>query len=110
MVKDGFHAVPRDLTAMFKDLEKAGVGELKGGMFKWHVSIREVASTHNVDPVDIKEANKVGVIGKPITPPKEMHIVMAFGKGREVSISFSKGLSADECKDVYELLLKSNNL
>lgn len=88
MTKEGFHPVPQDLLAMFKELEKAGVGQLRGTQFKWHAPIKEIgnALTLKTEPVERriaatveKAADGKALLGKilasvTLSPKEIMHL------------------------------------
>lgn len=101
MTKEGFHPVPQDLLAMFRELERAGVGQLHGDMFRWHVSIRKVGEA----VVAPKEAPSVPEI-KP-RPPTNRSLVVYFDNGKEITADFTENLTRSEVENFCARLLKS---
>ncbi len=102
MAKEGYHPIPQDMLRMFKELEHAGLGSLRGDSFKWFTGIRDLA-------------NKVGVISKPTNPDKpklaavvsaEMSVSIALAPGKDVSFKIHGVLTSEDCRFIYETLLK----
>lgn len=94
MSKDGFQPVPQDLLSMFRELERAGVGELKNDMFKWSVSIKEVGRALNPAKNEVRPL-----------PTAHKSLVIFFDKNKEATISFTPNLSVEEVKFLAEKIL-----
>ena len=98
MSKEGYHPVPQDLLSMFRELERAGVGVLRGDKFKWNVSVKKLGSA-------VTETPNAEVMRSAI-PTAQKSLVMCFDKHKEVSISFTPNLSKEEIGFLCEKLLK----
>lgn len=105
MAKEGFLPVPQDLAKMFKELHTAGVGELRGGMFKWHVSIKEVGKVGMGAKKTVtvpKKAPKPTALGE----AGRSTVHMLFASGKEISISYTEKLTKEELDFLHKTLLK----
>lgn len=98
MAKEGFTPVPQDLLSMFRELEKVGVGQLKGDLFKWSVSIKEVGETISAPREHMAEIPKI--------PKSIKTFAVYYDNGRHASISFTPNLTKEEIKFLAEQLLK----
>lgn len=103
MAKEGFHPIPRDLVTMFKELEQAGIGELKAGAFKWYIPIRQIAGRVPPKPKQLKARNPLAY--PQITTRVEKKLSMCLGNGKDVEIRFTDKLTKLDCKFVCSRLL-----
>lgn len=90
MERAGFHPAPQDLLTMFRELERAGVGRLEGDKFQWQVPIRQLGEY---------------VGAKAPAKPKTRSFVIYFESGRQVSISYTQGLTKEESAFIADCLL-----
>lgn len=116
MAKDGFDPVPQDLLLMFRELERAGIGALKGEYFKWNVSMKKVGLALEGPDKIFTEGGAVKREYMAIPKPKATHplptrasvksMVVVLGIGREVSIDFTANLTRADIDFVMTKLLQ----
>lgn len=105
LLKEGFHPVPQELVSMFRELERAGVGVLRGDQFQWHVSIKaigEAAAAHK--PTKIKDEHYKQY--PELTKRVEKTLSICLGSGKDVTISFTTNLSKEDCAWICRELLQ----
>ena len=114
MRHEGYHTIPQDLLSMFKELERAGLGELKGDSFKWNVPIREVGmvvtkrgsrpkAVPHIDPIHHSNVHTFADTQR-TTPAKSLTIM--FASGKEATIQISASLSREEVRILTDKLLQ----
>lgn len=104
MSLEGFHPVPQDLLVMFKELDRAGIGQLRGEKFKWNQPIKKVGEMGSVTKPSKPE--KVQRAHHTITTLVERRITMCLGAGKDVEVTIRGNLSDDDCSFIAERLLK----
>lgn len=106
LLKEGFSPVAQDLLLMFRELERAGVGRLLGDKFHWNIPIKRLADIV-VDKTTVQE--------KPINlEPRQLlnfksdkkTLVMIFADNREVTVSYSPGVTKEAILLLAERLLQ----
>lgn len=106
MQKEGFNPIPQDMLAMFKELEQAGLGQLRGDVFKWNLPLKRVGEL----------AEEASVVKLPKPAPQlnvepeavQRSLVVCFGGNKRVSISITGIVGKEELQMVVSELLKNN--
>lgn len=110
MAKEGFEPVRQDLRSMFRELERAGVGTLKGEYFKWNVPIKTVGLAADVPRAHMAEippteAPKRSYESK--TAKAEKNLTVYFESGNEVNITYTGVLTRDEADFICHKLTRA---
>jgi hypothetical protein len=119
MAMEGFDPVPQDLLIMFRELERAGIGTLKGECFKWNVSMKKVGlALEDPDKVfadggaikreymAVPKPRPVPEIAAQADKNPLKSVVMVLGPGREISIDFTPNLTRSDLDFVMAKLLQ----
>lgn len=102
MKQEGFEPVPQDLLIMFRELHRAGVGELKGDTFKWNTSIKKVGEAV-IGKTEILESKPAKTTA---SSRIEKALVVWFDNKKHVSITFTPNLTKDEVSFLASKLLR----
>lgn len=94
MIKEGYHIVPQDLLAMFRQYHDQGLGELSGDLFKWHISIKQLGN--------VKEYKQRALPEK--RPQK--NLVVCFSSDKEASVSFTPNLTKEDIQFICDKMLQ----
>lgn len=110
MAKEGFHPVPQDLLAMFRELERAGVGQLWKDQFKWNMPIKDVGAAFEAPKSETPRTQVAEVKPSAHIAPANNHnrriLTMSLGEGKEVSLSFTPNLSREDIRFVMQKALR----
>lgn len=103
MIGEGFDPVPQELLSMFRELDRAGIGSLKGDFFRWGVPIKKVAEVVFEKPARVEPIQK-----DPLSElPKALKsLVIYYADGKEMSISFTPNLTREEVRFALEKVLR----
>ncbi len=102
MKQEGFHPVPQDLLAMFRELERAGIGKLSGDKFKWFTSIKKVGSAGSTQSPKMLDSGKKDIV----IPKAQKTMVLFFDKNKEITVTFTPNLTRDDVAFLAEKILK----
>lgn len=102
MESEGYIAVPEDLLLMFKELDRAGVGKLDRGRFKWHVPIKEVSEV--LTGPKRTEAPKAAPAASDPNPSKVLFV--SFGPSKDIKISLPGDLTNNEVRYLCSKILQ----
>lgn len=106
MRKEGFTPVPQELLSMFKELDRAGVGALKDGSFKWLLPIRDLGHLAAKDKQGPKVEPKPEPLAVPRSPDRG-RLVVVFGVDRTVTVEYPGDISPEERDFVCGLITGS---
>lgn len=95
MRERGFKAPPQEVLSTFRELERAGAGELDGDVFNWSVGLKETAQT------------ALGLKTEPETHRPERHLLVCLDNSRQFEVSLPKDLSPKELEDCLEFVRRS---
>ncbi len=106
MEKEGFHVVPEDMLLMFKALDQAGIGQLKGKNFKWNLSLRRVGELAEQAGVATQEPITKPLPKEPTKKPvSKKSLIAYFGPGRDFEAEFPSDLTQDELAFILDKIL-----
>lgn len=101
MALKGFQPVPQELLSTLRELDRAGIIELKGDRFRWKHQIKDVVKA-------VQETAPKAVALEPAIPMSLKTLVVRLDNTRQFTATFPAKMTAEERNLISQLLAENS--
>lgn len=102
MALKGFQPVPQELLSTLRELDRAGIIELRGDRFRWKHQLKDVAKA--IQPTRMPKAD----VSMPKVDTSTKTVVVLLGPGRTFSATFPPSLTQKERQLIARVLAENS--